>query len=195
MGYHTCHLPTDASNNARISLRQVYEGIFLAHSVAIALIPQREHYDVTVTVTQKGSIWNWNWFASVTVSVFRNPLRYESVWTGAKGMSAEFPTLDLRPMFRLRLNRSNRTLSCLAIGLDIRSRKEPCKSHLALYKLQYKIALHGCYAADICSYRRFWTTFRSHLQRSSSPIFLALGWSLVTDVFWGNPTVPSLRVK
>jgi hypothetical protein len=153
----------------------LHGGIFLTHSVAIALIPQREHYERTVTVTQKGSIWNWNWLAKCkcAVSVFRNPLHYESVWTGANGMSAEFPTLDLRPIFRLRLNRYTRTLSCLATGLG----RNRANRILHSYKLQYKIiALHGCNAADICSCRHFRTTFRSHLQWSSSPIFLALVW-------------------
>jgi len=163
-------------------LNTLHGGIFRTHSVAIALIPQREHDDIIVTVTQKGSIWNWNWFASVNALCQSLEIPYISNPFGLEPKCRlSFRRWISARCSRLRLNRSTRTLSCLATGLDIRSRKEQCKSQLALYTLQFKIiALHGCYAADICSYRRFWTALRSHR--------LGLGLEISYRRFSGQPS-------
>ena len=55
-----------------------------------------------------------------------------------------------------------------------------------IFKMFGIFALLGCYAASIGSYRRFGTTFRSHLQRSSSPrrglLNKILNWFVAADL-------------
>jgi hypothetical protein len=102
--------------------------------------------------------------------------------------------LDWSQRISARLNRSTRTKSCLATGLDIRSSKELCT--LTNYSTRssslFTDVTQRIYVVTHVSEQPFDPIFKGQ-----ALVFLALVWYLVTDVFFfrGNPTVPSLRVK